>query len=100
MAEVPVLDKKHFYDYLRSQFDDIESAKAFAQKWATSMHQDTPGFGPMTCREMAAHISNVLEGIDSGDDSALMLNFNADRYGIPIIKAMWQAIEFDQTWYM
>ncbi len=58
-----------FYNYLKTQFDDLETAKKWYKSWANGGdHKPIPKYGSFTCRAMAMHISNVLEGKE--DDSA------------------------------
>ena len=54
-------ESKKFYDWLRTHFNDLESAKKFYFKWVTEMEQLTP-FGCFSLRAMAGHMSYVLEG--------------------------------------
>lgn len=80
----------NFYDYLRRQFSDLETAKRWAYKWANEMGQEIPEFGGMTSRAMAAHISAILDG-KSEDNSGTdyLTNYLETRYGPEIYLAMW-----------
>lgn len=57
-----------FYEFLKTQFSDLESAKKFYHNWIYENHQDIPGHPEwsdddcFSMRAMAGHISQVLEG--------------------------------------
>ena len=78
-------EKNEFYDWLRTQFTDLESAKVFAQKWAREMNQETP-FGDFTQRAMSYHISNVLEG--KNEDEGGITMYITTKYGVDIYWSM------------
>lgn len=62
------------YDYLRTQFTNLEEAKIFFRKWAYGWRQNIPGHpefsvdndsddcSGFSLRAMAGHISAVLTG--------------------------------------
>lgn len=82
----------YFYAWLRQQFIDIETAKAWAHKWANEMDQEVPAeFGVgFSSRAMAAHISNVLENkTEDESGTPFLTNYLATRYGPEIYNAMW-----------
>lgn len=59
-----------FYDWLKTQFTDLNSAKEFYKNWCGPLNQQTP-FGCFSMRSMAHHVSNVLEGKDCSDPGSL-----------------------------
>lgn len=72
-----------FYRYLKHQFRDLESAKVWYKKWANGGDQSAiPGHGRFTCRAMAMHVSNVLEGKldDSGTDTYILTKYGSELY--------------------
>ena len=71
-----------FYEWLRSQFTDIEEAKVFYSKWRDEDDQESE-YGCHSLRAMSAHISNVLEGKKTlGDD--ISTNYMSTKYGSEI----------------
>ena len=72
-----------FYDWLKTQFTDLESAKVFYKKWIDEMEQETP-FGMFSWRAMAAHISNVLEG-KKQDNNEFMTSYMSTKYGSEVM---------------
>jgi hypothetical protein len=60
---------EEFYEYLRTQFHDLESAKEFYRKWQKNGQEIEAYEDGYTFRAMAQHISNVLENkIQDEDD--------------------------------
>lgn len=60
---------QRLYEYLKTQFHDVETAKAFMKKWNHEWNQELRGFDPgpndmndLTQRAMAYHVCYVLEG--------------------------------------
>ena len=70
-----------FYNWLKQQFTDLDTAKTFYKKWREDEEQETP-YGRFSMRAMAAHISNVLEGKE--DDDAICTNYMITKYGSDI----------------
>ena len=64
---------ENFYEYLKTQFNDLNSCKEWYRRWSREWKQEIPGhpeFPLFSLRAMAAHCSNVLEGKitdESGD---------------------------------
>lgn len=71
-----------FYEWLRSQFTNIEEAKIFYSKWRDEDEQESK-YGYHSLRAMAAHVSNVLEGKKElvGDT---LTNYMDSKYGSEI----------------
>lgn len=68
-----------FYEWLRSQFTNIEEAKVFYSKWRHEDEQESE-YGCHSLRAMAAHVSNVLEGKkELGED--ILTNYINTKYG-------------------
>jgi hypothetical protein len=72
-----------FYDWLKTQFTDLESAKVFYKKWIDEMDQETP-YGVFSWRAMAAHISNVLEG-NEPDNNEIYTSYMSTKYGSDVM---------------
>ena len=68
-----------FYNWLKQQFTDLETAKLFYKKWKKDYDQETP-YGCFGLRSMAAHISNVLED-KNYDDDTFFTNYIDTKYG-------------------
>ena len=77
-----------FYDYLRSQFNDLTSAKVWAHRWANEFDQTLPEWGECSSRAMAAHISNALDGMKN-DPSIGLTSYMDTVHGPEIVQAMW-----------
>lgn len=75
--------------YLRTQFTDLAGAKAFMRRWATEMGQDIPGFGGISSRALAAHVSTVLEGKTEVPSAGLATNYLATARGSELYWAAW-----------
>ena len=73
--------EKTFYEWLKTQFTDLESAKTFFKNWKRS-GQKTP-YGEFTLRCMAAHISNILENKEY--DPSEVISVSNTAYGIDIL---------------
>ena len=71
---------QQFYNWLKTQFTDIESAKVFFNKIKDNC--ETP-YGPFTQRAMCYHISQVLEGKEYKEIGQLT-NYSATKYGVEI----------------
>jgi hypothetical protein len=77
-----VEQKQDFYDYLRTQFTDLESAKKWYQKWKDEMEQELEGYPLISCRAMAYHISTALEGkTEKDDDGSPLSDYTDTKYG-------------------
>lgn len=80
-----------FYDYLKSHFNDLPSAKKFFIIWRCEWEQDIPGHPEwsggncFSIRSMAAHISNVLEGKSRDISGLITTNYITTKYGSDIL---------------
>lgn len=79
---------ENLHNYLRTQFSDIEGAKAFMWRWVNEMDQKLPGFAIST-RSLAAHCSAVLEGVPVQTIGATT-NYLASKYGCDLYFAAWE----------
>ena len=77
-----------FYDWLRTQFTDLESAKTWGRKWFNEMDQKTP-FGECTARAMAYHINQALEGRMYCDETGAFTIYSQTKHGSEIVNAIW-----------
>ena len=77
--------------YLKTQFSDLDGAKAFMARWAGEMGQSLPGFGEMTVRAMAAHCSAALEGA-AVQELGYCTNHLASEFGRELCSAAWSAL--------
>ncbi len=81
--------EKDFYIFLREQFNDLPSAKLFAKKFVKE-NQRVSHFGSFTCRAMAYHISEALEGkFCEDDDDSIFTSYIETKYGSEIVNVMW-----------
>ena len=78
-----------FYDWLRTQFTDLESAKRFAYHWANALDQSLPEWGDISSRAMAFHVSRALEGATHGFNAGALTNYLDTQYGPELFHAMW-----------
>lgn len=71
-----------FYDFLRSQFNNLEEAKIYYKKWKNNdqIIKDHPEW-EFSLRAMAAHISNVLENKKLKKNSLMMTDYLSTKYG-------------------
>jgi len=81
------MSKAKLYDWLKTKFTDLESAKVFYKKWIDEMGQETP-FGMFSWRSMAAHISNVLQGKEQNNNE-IITSYISTKYGNEIMFSYW-----------
>lgn len=75
-------ETKDLYEYLKTQFSDIETCKAWYRKWRDEDNQEIEGFGCISLRAMAAHCSNVLEGkTEDGSGDGFCTRYLSTKYG-------------------
>jgi hypothetical protein len=83
-------NRTDFYDYLRSQFSDLESAIAWARTWYRQGQPVIKGFGEFTCRAMAGHISMALEGKPNECGIGIYTDYMSTKYGVEIFWGMFE----------
>lgn len=81
-------DDNDLHNYLRTQFSDLEGAKAFMWRWVNEMDQELPGFGLISSRSLAAHCSAVLENAPV-QTIGVTTNYMASKYGSDLYWAAW-----------
>lgn len=88
-----IAEAKEFdlYKYLKTQFTDLTSAKQFMHRWATEMDQEIQGFGLISSRSLAAHVSAILEGKteDDSSESTFFTSYLNTKYGSELYFAAW-----------
>ena len=79
-----------FYDWLRTQFHDLETAKEFGRRWvdADCMNQETP-YGLCSMRSMAYHCSQALEGKLYAGEPPGPTDYASTTHGVAIVNAIW-----------
>jgi len=84
------LGEVDFYNYLREEITDLDSAKMFMWKWVNEMDQELPKFGSISSRALCAHVSAILEGKeqdDSGGDG--YTQYLNTKYGPELYYSAW-----------
>ncbi len=79
-----MVNNMDFYDYLRSQFNNLQEAKIFYKKWWVEWEQEIPdyNFDMFSLRSMAYHISKVLENEEP--DNNICTSYIDTKYGSEI----------------
>lgn len=84
-------NKTDFYDYLRTQFHDVESAIQWCRQWERAGQPTLEGYGDFTCRAMAAHCSMALEGKPNEAGFGLATDYMSTKYGVDIFWGMFES---------
>lgn len=84
------MTEKKLFEYLKTQFSNLEGAKKFMYRWANEMDQELPGGFLISSRALAAYCSAVLEGkkeVHSLDGSSTF--YIQTKYGIALFESAW-----------
>ncbi len=87
-----------FYNYLRTQFNNLDEAKVFYKKWINEWGQDIPGhkeWSEINCfsmRAMAGHISAILTKNDNEYESDDCYTYADTKYGSEIYFSPYEVV--------
>lgn len=92
------MESEGFYNWLSSQFSDVETACYFARDYVDRYDQETP-FGGYSTRSLCCHISIILECMEDGNNNYEekakqyieegWTNYSATKYGTKLYWEMW-----------